>query len=329
MKTLKITATVFVIIFAGGFTGQLFAQEMTAREIIEKVYNRPEGDDQTSNLTMTLENKSGKQRIRKIKQFTKDMGDVEKSIMFFQSPADVKNTSFMSWSYDSDKSDDQWIYLPAIKKTKRISSDSKSDYFMGSDFTIDDGNGWLGHTSAMDWKYLEERTGLMCIAEFCTESYTMMGQESDGRWKAVTDVPGIKTGWQVKGHTQASWSPVTSVWVPRKFYVIEAKPKDPYYNMGKMEFWLDKKTLWTQYKLMWDIAGEYWKTGSFMCQFMKWGNNVTQSSNMHLFYDNKTDHATVLRSSGKNIFGRDLFYEINIPDNKDQYTVGRLGTWTK
>ena len=58
--------------------------------------------------------------------------------MFFQSPADVKNTSFMSWSYDSDKSDDQWIYLPALKKTKRISSDSKSDYFMGSDFTYDD-----------------------------------------------------------------------------------------------------------------------------------------------------------------------------------------------
>ena len=44
----------------------------------------------------------------------------------------------MNWSYDSDKADDQWIYLPALKKVKRISSDSKSDYFMGSDFTYDD-----------------------------------------------------------------------------------------------------------------------------------------------------------------------------------------------
>ena len=114
------------------------AQDMTAREIIEKVYNRPEGNDQTSNLTMTLINKSGKERIRNIKQFTKDMGEMEKNIMFFQSPADVKNTSFMSWTYDSDKNDDQWIYLPALKKVKRISSDSKSDYFMGSDFTYDD-----------------------------------------------------------------------------------------------------------------------------------------------------------------------------------------------
>ncbi|NOR88537.1 MAG: outer membrane lipoprotein-sorting protein, partial [Bacteroidales bacterium] len=121
------------------FSLQAIAQELTGREIVEKVYTRPAGDDQTSNLTMTLINKSGSERVRKIKQFTKDFGDVEKSIMFFQTPADVKNTSFMSWTYDDDsKSDDQWIYLPAIKKTKRISSDSKSDSFMGSDFTYDD-----------------------------------------------------------------------------------------------------------------------------------------------------------------------------------------------
>ena len=136
MKNLKIVVSVFAIIISMSF--QAITQEMTAREIIEKVYNRPEGDDQTSNLTMTLINKSGKERVRIIKQFTKDLGDVEKSIMFFQSPADVKNTSFMSWTYDSEKNDDQWIYLPALKKVKRISSDSQSDYFMGSDFTYDD-----------------------------------------------------------------------------------------------------------------------------------------------------------------------------------------------
>jgi outer membrane lipoprotein-sorting protein len=139
MKTLKITTIVFAIVFATGFTTRILAQEMSARDIIEKVYNRPEGDDMTSSMTMTLINKSGSERVRKIKQFTKDFGDVEKSIMFFQSPADVKNTSFMNWTYDDpSKSDDQWIYLPALKKVKRISSDSKSDYFMGSDFTYDD-----------------------------------------------------------------------------------------------------------------------------------------------------------------------------------------------
>jgi len=134
MKNLK-TLIVATLLIVAGFGANA---QLTGKEIVEKAYNRATGDDQTSTLTMTLTNKQGKQRVRKISQFTIDLGDIEKSIMFFQSPADVKNTSFMSWSYDSDKSDDQWIYLPALKKTKRISSDSKSDYFMGSDFTYDD-----------------------------------------------------------------------------------------------------------------------------------------------------------------------------------------------
>ena len=138
MKDSKITTFLFAMLIGIGLGPDIVGQDLTGKEIVEKIYMRPTGDDQTSDLAMTLINKSGAQRVREIKQFSMDLGDVEKRIMFFLSPADVKNTSFMSWTYDSDKSDDQWIYLPALKKTKRISSDSKSDYFMGSDFTYDD-----------------------------------------------------------------------------------------------------------------------------------------------------------------------------------------------
>ncbi len=113
--------------------------EMSGLEVIEQVYHRPTGEDVQSDLTMTLTNDRGDQRVRSIKQFTKDYGDVEKKIMFFLAPADVRDTSFMNWSYDEEgRDDDQWIYLPALKRIKRIASDSKSDYFMGSDFTYDD-----------------------------------------------------------------------------------------------------------------------------------------------------------------------------------------------
>ena len=151
MRTLKLG--VAILFLAIGFSANA---QLTGTQIIEKAYNLPSGDDKASTLKMTLTNKQGKQRIRVIKQFSKDFGDVEKSIMFFQSPADVKNTSFMNWSYNSDKSDDQWIYLPALKRVKRISSDSKSDYFMGSDFTYDD----LGDRklSADEHKLLREET---------------------------------------------------------------------------------------------------------------------------------------------------------------------------
>ena len=129
---------VFTIVIA--LAVNVFAQDkLSGLEVVQKVYDRPEGNDMQSELTMTLTNSRGDARVREIKQFIKDMGKVEKKIMFFQSPADVRNTSFMNWSYTEEgKDDDQWIYLPALKKVKRISSDSKSDYFMGSDFTYDD-----------------------------------------------------------------------------------------------------------------------------------------------------------------------------------------------
>ncbi len=119
------------------FPSAAFA-EPSGLEIMTKVYERPTGTDQEADLTMSLIDRSGSERVRKIHQLLRDFGAVEKKIMFFQTPADVRNTSFMNWSYDDGRDDDQWIYLPALKKVKRISSDSKSDYFMGSDFTYDD-----------------------------------------------------------------------------------------------------------------------------------------------------------------------------------------------
>ena len=135
-KTKKIVTLITLLLLTIGFAN---AQSITGLEVMQNVYNRPTGPDITSQLTMTLTNSKGSTRVRSIKQFIRTYGDDEKKIMFFTAPADVKNTSFMDWSYgDDSKEDDMWIYLPALKKVKRISSENKSDYFMGSDFTYDD-----------------------------------------------------------------------------------------------------------------------------------------------------------------------------------------------
>jgi hypothetical protein len=59
--------------------------------------------------------------------------------MFFLAPADVEDTGFLTYDYDeAARDDDQWLYLPALKKTKRIASSDKSGSFMGSDFSYAD-----------------------------------------------------------------------------------------------------------------------------------------------------------------------------------------------
>ncbi|MXI86447.1 outer membrane lipoprotein-sorting protein [Sphaerochaeta halotolerans] len=107
-------------------------------EIMWEVYNRDSGETMSANLIMTITNARGAVRERSIAQYRMDKDGVESKLMFFLSPSDVRNTSFLSFSYEDGRSDDQYIYLPAIKRVKRIASTSKNDSFMGSDFTYDD-----------------------------------------------------------------------------------------------------------------------------------------------------------------------------------------------
>ena len=115
----------------------------TGRDIIQRVKDRPDGDTRYAEMQLTLVKKNGDKRERKMVSWAMDEGKDTKKIMFFTYPGDVKGTGFLTWDYDqAGKEDDKWLYLPAMKKTRRISgSSSKTDYFMGTDFTYDDMGG--------------------------------------------------------------------------------------------------------------------------------------------------------------------------------------------
>jgi hypothetical protein len=122
-----------------GLGPALAAENPTGREIMDRVDARDDGDNAVQDMEMVLIDKGGNQRVRKIRSYRKDKGEDKQSIMFFLSPADVKDTGFLTYDYDgTEKDDDQWLYLPALKKTKRIASGDKSGSFMGSDFTYAD-----------------------------------------------------------------------------------------------------------------------------------------------------------------------------------------------
>ena len=116
------------------------AAGLSGRDIMQKVRNRADGDTRSATIEMTLIQKSGHKRVRKLESWAMDIGNDTKKIMFFTYPGDVKGTGFLTWDYDNTaKTDDKWLYLPAMKKTRRISGkSSKTDYFMGSDFTYND-----------------------------------------------------------------------------------------------------------------------------------------------------------------------------------------------
>jgi len=111
----------------------------TGLEIMQAVDSREDGDDLQQHITQTLVDRNGNQRVRNMISFRKDYGKDSKSIVFFAKPANIRDTALLTFDYDDPKADDdQWLYLPALKKVRRISSSDRGDYFMGTDFTFED-----------------------------------------------------------------------------------------------------------------------------------------------------------------------------------------------
>ena len=94
--------------------------------------------DQIANMKMILRNRAGNSSTRQIRIKTLEVtGDGDKTISFFDSPADVKGTTMLTYTHGL-KADDQWLFLPALRRVKRINSRNKSGPFMGSEFSFED-----------------------------------------------------------------------------------------------------------------------------------------------------------------------------------------------
>ena len=94
--------------------------------------------DSKSEMKMILRNKAGDESVREIKNRGLEVADDgDKSLVVFEKPKDVKGTALLTFSH-KEGPDDQWLYLPALKRVKRIASNNKSGPFMGSEFAYED-----------------------------------------------------------------------------------------------------------------------------------------------------------------------------------------------
>ena len=94
--------------------------------------------DATAEMQMILISPNGQQSVREVRlKFLEVAGDGDKSLTIFDSPKDVQGTAFLSFSH-ALVPDEQWLYLPALKRVKRIASANKSGPFMGSEFAFED-----------------------------------------------------------------------------------------------------------------------------------------------------------------------------------------------
>ena len=125
------------------------------------------GDFKTD-MEMILRNRHGEESTRTMRNRTLEVeGDGDKLLIIFDQPRDVKGTAFLSFTHALGQ-DDQWLYLPALKRVKRISSNNKSGPFLGSEFAYEDFASQ--EVDKYTYRYLrdEDYNGMQC---FVNERY--------------------------------------------------------------------------------------------------------------------------------------------------------------
>jgi len=155
-------------------------------------------------------------------------------------PFDLKGVGFTYYRYtDPAKQDDSWLYLPSLRRVRRLSTAQRSDALFGQDTDQDSYGGYAGQIAWMDWKLLGQKDAL---AAFHTTPFPV--KWADG----VND-------WAFDGE-----------WEKRPMYIVEGASKLPQYAYSKRVLYVDKETFAIPYSDMYDRGGQLWKV---------WVNNFT------------------------------------------------------
>jgi len=153
MKVLKPILLIFILFQA------LWA--LTGQDVMDNMEARETGKTMHAIMKMTLIDKNGESRERIIETWSMiydEEKNLNQSVMEFKSPATVKGTRFLQIEQDG-RNDDQWIFLPALGRVRRIAASEGNASFMGSDFTYDDMKLQSGHGDREHQLLREERTG--------------------------------------------------------------------------------------------------------------------------------------------------------------------------
>jgi hypothetical protein len=166
----------------------------------------------------------------------------KESLHPLREPFDLKGVGGTFYRYnDPNRQDDSWLYLPQLRRVRRLSTAQRSDALFGQDSDVDSYYGYNGHIAWADWKFLGERTILAAVH----------GQNVPVQWQQPED-----------------WA-FDDVWEPRRVYVIEGTSKLPQYAYGKRVIFIDKEAWVVTHSDIYDRAGQLWKVWVNLYSFKK------------------------------------------------------------
>ena len=249
------------------------------------------------------------------------------------SPADLQGTAALGWRFkDPSKRDNSWAYVPALRRVRAVSPANRSDGFLGSDQSQDDGFFFDGKPEDFDWKIIGHREGYRFVDADSIAGKVQRRPLPEGGWRTISINDKRAVGYMLKGEgwTGVNWAPTAASVAKRKFWVVEGVPKDKYYLYGKIELWIDDQSwsgAWNR-KFSWrgELLNLYNVVGFATQDYNEkerwWGSTFGNQLSENI----KADRATV---SGMNGPGEDPPNDRRIPLSPDFFDFQILSRFGK
>jgi hypothetical protein len=155
----------------------------------------------------------------------------------------------------------------------------------------------------MIWSFVGQKK---VLAPFTSLEKVEEKENSDGSFSRT--IFGVKPGTSVPGWKGAPWAPVDMKWVARDAWIVEGKPKDPYYAFGKMTYYIDKESDVILFKVINDRVGQYWKIMILGSSYHYAKNWSAPTQDVYIMVDSQSRHSTY--SVLKNVRGRGEHFNI-------------------
>jgi hypothetical protein len=270
-----------------------------------------------------------------------------KELIFGTAPYDMVGNSIMTW-WNTDPTQWQsiWVFVPTIRRVRRVTAANTSEGLFGNILARDDGYGWAGKIQYMNWKLVGVQDMLVPIApggadkalipadpapkRFTTEPNLIKdrGQIPPGQVARLTwsEEERVRPGYETPGYQGAAWWPTNIKLAKRRCWVVEATPKDPYYAYGRRVVYIDRMAYWAYWGEIYDKAGEYWKTFVYLDRmaYTPGRQMTTRQYVWNMGIDHRQNRAGFSDIQSKGYF---IEYELGFPNSN--YTTANLSAMGK
>ena len=203
--------------------------------------------------------------------------DVEWAEFFdVKTPFDLRGTMFLLYRYTTDKEDDTWAYIPALRRVRRIAATQKSDSLLGTEFTLEDFYIFAGYVWDHQWEFQGEsiKLGPMNSKRTCFPS--VISRAEAARETGMTRL-GNDEEWE-----ECSFAPYNALafdgetWEQRTVFQLDDVPKQKGHPYSRKKIWYDKETLMPLYSIMYDRAGKPYR---IINSIFKWSEDTPIPAN--------------------------------------------------